>query len=117
MRRISAWMILFTCFAAVVVWAQTDPSQDDWTAERLVQPAVAQLDRVGQWVVAAGSGTPLPELSGLFAEGARFGDLVPRGQTVARLGNTGRSSAPHVHFEVRLDDEPLDPAYLLSAES
>lgn len=45
------------------------------------------------------------------------GDLVPRGQTVARLGNTGRSSAPHVHFEVRLEDEPLDPAYLLSAES
>jgi murein DD-endopeptidase MepM/ murein hydrolase activator NlpD len=45
------------------------------------------------------------------------GDLIPRGQTVARLGTTGRSSAPHVHFEVRLDDEPLDPAFLLSAES
>jgi len=43
------------------------------------------------------------------------GDLVPRGQAVARLGNTGRSSAPHVHFEVRLDDEPLDPAFLLSS--
>jgi murein DD-endopeptidase MepM/ murein hydrolase activator NlpD len=43
------------------------------------------------------------------------GDLVPRGHTVARLGNTGRSSAPHVHFEVRLDDEPLDPAFLLSS--
>ena len=43
------------------------------------------------------------------------GDLIPRGQAVARLGNTGRSSAPHVHFEVRLDDEPLDPAFLLSS--
>jgi murein DD-endopeptidase MepM/ murein hydrolase activator NlpD len=42
-------------------------------------------------------------------------DLVPRGHAVARLGNTGRSSAPHVHFEVRLDDEPLDPAFLLSS--
>jgi murein DD-endopeptidase MepM/ murein hydrolase activator NlpD len=43
------------------------------------------------------------------------GDLIPRGQAVARLGNTGRSSAPHVHFEVRLDNEPLDPAFLLSS--
>ena len=42
------------------------------------------------------------------------GSLVPRGQTIARLGNTGRSSAPHVHFEVRLEEEPLDPAFLLS---
>ena len=45
------------------------------------------------------------------------GDLVPRGQTIARLGNTGRSSAPHVHFEVRLEEEPLDPAFLLSSET
>jgi murein DD-endopeptidase MepM/ murein hydrolase activator NlpD len=45
------------------------------------------------------------------------GDLVPRGQSVARLGNTGRSSAPHVHFEVRLDEDAVDPAFLLSAES
>ena len=45
------------------------------------------------------------------------GELIPRGQAVARLGNTGRSSAPHVHFEVRLDDEPLDPAFLLSFET
>ena len=43
------------------------------------------------------------------------GDLVPPGQAVARLGHTGPSRAPHVHFEVRLDDEPLDPAFLLSS--
>ncbi|MEZ5064100.1 MAG: peptidoglycan DD-metalloendopeptidase family protein [bacterium] len=42
------------------------------------------------------------------------GDLVARGDTVAQLGNTGRSSAPHLHFEVRLEEQPLDPAYLLS---
>ena len=42
------------------------------------------------------------------------GDLVPRGAAIARLGNTGRSSAPHLHFEIRLENEPLDPAFLLS---
>lgn len=45
------------------------------------------------------------------------GDVVSRGNVIARLGNTGRSSAPHVHFEVRLAEEPLDPAFLLSPEA
>ncbi|MBZ0267218.1 M23 family metallopeptidase [bacterium] len=44
----------------------------------------------------------------------QHGDLVPRGAPIARLGSTGRSSAPHLHFEIRLEDEPLDPAFLLS---
>jgi murein DD-endopeptidase MepM/ murein hydrolase activator NlpD len=43
------------------------------------------------------------------------GDPVSRGDVVATLGNTGRSSAPHVHFEVRLEEELIDPSYLLAA--
>lgn len=43
------------------------------------------------------------------------GDRVQTGQIIARLGNTGRSSGPHCHFELWFDDTNLDPAKVLRA--
>ncbi|MDT7536904.1 MAG: hypothetical protein QOI82_489 [Actinomycetota bacterium] len=37
------------------------------------------------------------------------GDHVSRGQQVGRVGNEGNSTGPHLHFEVRLDGNPVDP--------
>jgi murein DD-endopeptidase MepM/ murein hydrolase activator NlpD len=37
------------------------------------------------------------------------GDHVERGQTIALVGNTGRSSAPHLHYEVIKDGKNVDP--------
>jgi murein DD-endopeptidase MepM/ murein hydrolase activator NlpD len=46
------------------------------------------------------------------------GQTVERAQFIGRVGSTGRSTGPHLHYEIRINDEPVNPLpYLLTSSA
>ena len=63
-----------------------------------------------------GNTTVIAHRGGLFTVYAhalknhtRKGQKVAKNQVIARVGNTGRSTAPHLHFEIRYDSKAINP--------
>ena len=45
------------------------------------------------------------------------GDFVSAGVKIATVGSTGRSTGPHLHFELRIGDEKIDPTPFVKLEN
>jgi murein DD-endopeptidase MepM/ murein hydrolase activator NlpD len=82
------------------------------TADGTVVFASRHLGHGRQVVVehAGGFRSVYSHLSQLFVDAGAF---VRSGQTLGRLGNSGRSTGPHLHFEIHRFGEPVDPVTLL----
>ena len=47
----------------------------------------------------------------------KMGDKVARSQTIGYLGNSGLSTGPHIHYEVRMGTQAVDPMHFLDIKS
>lgn len=60
------------------------------------------------------------DLATLYAHASKIvvkpGDIVKRGQKIAEVGTTGRSTGPHLHFEVHVRGQPQNPSKFLLAQ-
>lgn len=60
--------------------------------------------------------TRYAHLSG-FADGIRPGTELKRGDLIGYSGNTGMTQGPHLHYEIRIDNRPVDPMTYLIADT
>ena len=47
----------------------------------------------------------------------KVGQSIKIGQAVGKIGSTGRSTGPHLHYETRIDGDAVDPQKFLRAGS
>lgn len=63
----------------------------------------------GKTLVIQHGGGVVTRYSHLNDFNVKVGDAVDRGQVIAAMGNSGTSTGPHLHYEVRLNGAPVNP--------
>jgi len=89
---------------------------DEELYKKILKQALNDKSQVSSMISAISSGAS-PISIGLPFSGARAGQRVYTGEPIARLGNTGFSSGPHVHFGVYQYGRDIDPMPLLSVNA
>ncbi len=69
----------------------------------------------GQWVKLQHAGNITTVYGHISRWAVTVGQAITAGQLIAFSGNEGHSTGPHLHFEVRSKDQPVDPVPFLSA--
>jgi len=108
---------------------------DPFTGKMDFHPAIDIAGRVGDPVFAVKDGTVIftgkrngygnmiilrhnNEIFSVYAHNSinlvRNGQNIKQGQIIAKIGSTGKSTAPHLHFEIRKNIKPLNPLYFLN---
>jgi len=68
-----------------------------------------QQNGYGNTVVIEHAGGARSRYAHLASAGVTQGSMIAAGQTIGRAGSSGRSTGPHVHFEVTVGTETVDP--------
>ena len=95
---------------------------DGERGDDVIAPAMGTVTEAG-WKGGYGQMIEIDHGNGLFT---RYGHLskidvevgqpITRGQQIGLIGSTGRSTGPHLHFELRLGEKPINPRRFLPTE-
>ncbi|MGI8788940.1 MAG: M23 family metallopeptidase [Pyrinomonadaceae bacterium] len=95
---------------------------DGERGDTVVAPANGTVTKAG-WEGGYGNMIEIDHGNGLTTRyghlskvGVSIGDTITRGQLIGLIGSTGRSTGPHLHFEIRFDNTPINPRRFLPPE-
>ncbi|WP_460961654.1 M23 family metallopeptidase [Parasphingorhabdus pacifica] len=71
----------------------------------------------GRWVRIRHSGDVVTVYGHVHESFVEVGQRVERGQRIAAIGNRGQSTGPHLHFQLEVSGEPVDPADFYEARA
>lgn len=77
------------------------PGVVTWAGDRFGYGQLVEINHGNGYVTRYGHNSSLS---------VKVGDRVAKGQAISRVGSTGRSTGPHLHFEVLKDGRAIDPA-------
>lgn len=80
----------------------------------VVKTAIYSNKGYGNYIIIDHGGNNFTLYGHCASLAVKRGDYVTQGQTIAYVGSTGNSTGAHLHFEIRLNGTPVDPAPLVA---